>query len=123
MTTSFRKLNIKWKIAMLPALAIVVFLTLGVYSGNGFSTLRNHIDDVAGSFNAHREVTGGAGAVLGGRFGDPLDAQDFKDMLSGQSPERAFAHPSASLRQRGNASSSIFRLETAAAAASHSPLS
>jgi methyl-accepting chemotaxis protein len=49
-------MNMKWKIATLPALAIIVFLALGLYFNNNLSSLGDLIDDVADSFKAHQEI-------------------------------------------------------------------
>jgi methyl-accepting chemotaxis protein len=49
-------MNMKWKIATLPALAIIVFLALGWYFSYNLSSLGHLIDDVADSFKAHREI-------------------------------------------------------------------
>ncbi|MHB8091445.1 MAG: methyl-accepting chemotaxis protein [Syntrophales bacterium] len=49
-------MNVKWKIAMLPALAIIVFLVLGGYFGNSLSSLGHLLDDVAGSFKTHQDI-------------------------------------------------------------------
>jgi len=46
----------KWKIATLPALAIIVFLALGWYFNNNVSGLGHLIDDVADSFKVHQEI-------------------------------------------------------------------
>ncbi len=53
---SWRHMNVKWKIAMLPALAIIVFLVLGGYFGNNLSSLGRLINNVADSFKAHQEI-------------------------------------------------------------------
>ncbi len=53
---SWRNLNVKKKIALLPALAIAVSLILGVYFGNSLSSLGHLIDSVADSFTAHQEI-------------------------------------------------------------------
>ena len=46
----------KWKIATLPALAIIVFLALGWYFSNNLSSLGHLIDDIANSFKGHQET-------------------------------------------------------------------
>jgi len=53
---SWRHMNMKLKIATLPALAIIVFLSLGWYFNNNLSVLGYLIDDVADSFKAHQEI-------------------------------------------------------------------
>jgi methyl-accepting chemotaxis protein len=54
--TLWRRANMKWKIATLPALAIIIFLILGLYFNNSLSSLGHLVDDVAHSFKAHQEL-------------------------------------------------------------------
>jgi methyl-accepting chemotaxis protein len=53
-----QNMNVKWKIAVLPALAVIVFLIFGAYSGRGFSMLKKHMDEVVASFKAYQGIAG-----------------------------------------------------------------
>ena len=54
--TSWRHMNMKWKIATLPALAIIVFLVLGWYFSYNLSSLGHLTNDVANSFKTHQKI-------------------------------------------------------------------
>jgi methyl-accepting chemotaxis protein len=52
----WQNMSLKRKIALLPALAIIVLLFLEVNSSRGFSGLKNHIDGVVHSYNERQDI-------------------------------------------------------------------
>jgi methyl-accepting chemotaxis protein len=51
-----RDMSVKAKIAVLPAFAVIVFMTLWAYSRDGFISLKDHMQSVVKSFKDHQEI-------------------------------------------------------------------